>query len=69
MYQRARLGVGYLPQENSIFRGMSVWDNVMAVAELTEKLPRQAQGADRIPAGGAADRAAGQAERQLAFRR
>ena len=36
MYQRARLGVGYLPQENSIFRGMSVWDNVMAVAELTE---------------------------------
>jgi lipopolysaccharide export system ATP-binding protein len=37
MYQRARLGVGYLPQENSIFRGMSVWDNVMSVAELTEK--------------------------------
>jgi lipopolysaccharide export system ATP-binding protein len=36
MYQRARLGAGYLPQENSIFRGMSVWDNVMAVAELTE---------------------------------
>ncbi len=36
MYQRARLGVGYLPQENSIFRGMSVWDNVMSVAELTE---------------------------------
>ena len=39
MYQRARLGVGYLPQENSIFRGMSVWDNVMSVAELTEKSP------------------------------
>jgi lipopolysaccharide export system ATP-binding protein len=37
MYQRARLGVGYLPQENSIFRGMSVYDNVMSVAELTEK--------------------------------
>ncbi|HVY88867.1 MAG TPA: LPS export ABC transporter ATP-binding protein [Hyphomonadaceae bacterium] len=36
MYQRARLGVGYLPQENSIFRGMSVYDNVMSVAELTE---------------------------------
>jgi lipopolysaccharide export system ATP-binding protein len=36
MYQRSRLGVGYLPQENSIFRGMSVWDNVMSVAELTE---------------------------------
>jgi lipopolysaccharide export system ATP-binding protein len=37
MYQRARLGVGYLPQENSIFRGMSVWDNIMSVAELTER--------------------------------
>ncbi|MEZ5936787.1 MAG: LPS export ABC transporter ATP-binding protein [Hyphomonadaceae bacterium] len=37
MYQRARLGVGYLPQENSIFRGMSVFENVMSVAELTEK--------------------------------
>ncbi len=36
MYQRARLGVGYLPQESSIFRGMSVYENVMAVAELTE---------------------------------
>jgi len=39
MYQRARLGVGYLPQENSVFRGMSVYDNVMSVAELTEKTP------------------------------
>jgi lipopolysaccharide export system ATP-binding protein len=37
MYQRARLGIGYLPQESSIFRGMSVYENVMAVAELTEK--------------------------------
>lgn len=37
MYQRARLGVGYLPQENSIFRGMTVEQNVMSVAELTEK--------------------------------
>ncbi|MEM6627301.1 MAG: LPS export ABC transporter ATP-binding protein [Pseudomonadota bacterium] len=37
MYQRARLGVGYLPQETSIFRGMSVEENVMSVAELTEK--------------------------------
>jgi len=36
MYQRARLGVGYLPQESSIFRGLSVYENVMAVAELTE---------------------------------
>ena len=37
MYQRARLGVGYLPQESSIFRGLSVFDNIMAVAELTER--------------------------------
>ncbi|MFC6198722.1 LPS export ABC transporter ATP-binding protein [Ponticaulis profundi] len=37
MYQRARLGVGYLPQETSIFRGMTVEENVMSVVELTEK--------------------------------
>ncbi len=36
MYQRARLGLGYLPQEASIFRGMSVKDNIMAVAEIVE---------------------------------
>jgi lipopolysaccharide export system ATP-binding protein len=40
MYQRARLGVGYLPQESSIFRGMSVYDNIMAVAELSERSTR-----------------------------
>ena len=37
MYQRARLGIGYLPQETSIFRGMSVEENVMAVVELHER--------------------------------
>ncbi len=37
MYRRARLGLGYLPQEASIFRGLTVEDNVMAVAELSEK--------------------------------
>ncbi len=36
MYQRARLGIGYLPQEASIFRGLSVKDNIMAVAEIVE---------------------------------
>ena len=36
MFQRARLGVGYLPQETSIFRGMTVAQNVMAVVELNE---------------------------------
>lgn len=37
MFQRARLGVGYLPQEPSIFRDMTVEQNVMCIAELTEK--------------------------------
>ena len=36
MYQRARMGLGYLPQETSIFRGMTVEQNVMAVVELRE---------------------------------
>ena len=36
MYQRARLGIGYLPQEASIFRGLTVYDNVAAVAEICE---------------------------------
>ena len=42
MYQRARMGVGYLPQEASIFRGMSVEQNVMAVVELAEKDDKKA---------------------------
>ena len=33
MYRRAILGLGYLPQETSIFRGMSVQDNIIAVLE------------------------------------
>jgi lipopolysaccharide export system ATP-binding protein len=36
MFQRARLGVGYLPQEPSIFRGLNVEDNIRAVLEVTE---------------------------------
>ncbi len=36
MYRRARLGVGYLPQEMSIFRGLSVEDNILAVLEIRE---------------------------------
>jgi lipopolysaccharide export system ATP-binding protein len=36
MYQRARLGVGYLPQESSIFRGLNVEDNIRAVLEVIE---------------------------------
>lgn len=36
MYRRARLGIGYLPQESSIFRGLSVEDNIRAVLEVVE---------------------------------
>jgi lipopolysaccharide export system ATP-binding protein len=36
MFQRARLGVGYLPQEASVFRGLSVEDNIRAVLEVNE---------------------------------
>jgi lipopolysaccharide export system ATP-binding protein len=41
MYVRARLGLGYLPQEPSIFRGMSVEDNVLAVLETVERDPQK----------------------------
>ena len=43
MYQRARMGVGYLPQETSIFRGMSVQENVMAVVELRQRDHKKAR--------------------------
>lgn len=36
MYRRARLGIGYLPQETSIFRGMTVSENIRAVLEVVE---------------------------------
>lgn len=39
MYRRARLGIGYLPQEPSIFRGLSVADNIRSVLELIEPDP------------------------------
>ncbi|MGV6888793.1 LPS export ABC transporter ATP-binding protein [Rhodophyticola sp. SM2404] len=37
MYRRAKAGIGYLPQEMSIFRGLSVEDNILAILEITEK--------------------------------
>lgn len=42
MYKRAKMGIGYLPQEASVFRKLSVEDNLIAVLEMT-KLSRQQQ--------------------------
>jgi lipopolysaccharide export system ATP-binding protein len=42
MYQRAQRGIGYLPQEPSVFRKLSVEDNIMAVLEMT-KLSKEEQ--------------------------
>lgn len=42
MYKRAQLGIGYLPQESSIFRKLSVQDNISAVLEM-KSLPRRQQ--------------------------
>ena len=41
LYMRARMGVGYLPQESSVFRQLSVEDNIMAMLEVSEKNPQK----------------------------
>lgn len=46
MYRRARLGIGYLPQEMSIFRGLSVEDNIRAILEIA--VPDRATRAARL---------------------
>ena len=46
MYERAKLGVGYLPQEPSVFRKLSVADNIMLVLELREDLDRKGREAE-----------------------
>ena len=43
VYKRARAGVGYLPQEASVFRKLSVEDNIMAVLEMTKLTRRERQ--------------------------
>ena len=37
MYRRAKLGIGYLPQERSIFQGLNVEDNILSILEIVEK--------------------------------
>lgn len=46
MYRRARMGIGYLPQEMSIFRGLTVEQNIMAVLEVV--LPQAHRRRDRL---------------------
>jgi lipopolysaccharide export system ATP-binding protein len=46
MHQRARRGLGYLPQEASIFRRLSVADNIMAILELRADLDREGRRAE-----------------------
>jgi lipopolysaccharide export system ATP-binding protein len=46
MYRRAALGLGYLPQETSIFRGLTIEQNIMAVLEVSE--PDKARRAERL---------------------
>jgi lipopolysaccharide export system ATP-binding protein len=45
MYRRARLGIGYLPQEASIFRGLTAEENIRATAELVEPDPGRLEAA------------------------
>lgn len=46
MYRRAKLGIGYLPQEMSIFRGLSVEDNIKAILEIA--IPEKKKQRDRL---------------------
>ena len=41
IYMRSKMGIGYLPQENSIFRGMSVEENILSILEIVEKDKKQ----------------------------
>ena len=44
MYKRAQMGIGYLPQEASVFRKLSVEDNIIAVLEMTRPSEKRTEG-------------------------
>ena len=69
MYQRARLGIGYLPQEASIFRGLNVEDNIRSVLEVVEPDPQDARARSRRAARRVQHRAAAQVALDRAVRR
>ena len=69
MFQRARLGVGYLPQEASIFRGLNVEDNIRAVLEVDRAESRRARGDARISARRVRHRSGAQGAFDFALRR
>lgn len=48
MYRRAQLGIGYLPQEMSIFRGLSVQDNIAAILDIS--VPHRHKRRERLEA-------------------
>ncbi len=41
LYERARLGLSYLPQESSVFKKLSVWDNLLMILQYTDRSPAQ----------------------------
>ena len=69
MYQRARLGIGYLPQEASIFRGLNVEDNIRAVLEVVEPDRRRREADLNALAGGVQHRPRAQNADHRAVRR
>ena len=51
MYKRAQLGLGYLPQEASVFRKLSVEDNIKAILEMTKHAKKGTKGKTGSPSG------------------
>ena len=51
IHQRAKLGISYLPQQTSIFRGLTVYENLLAIAQITKKgIAKQQEVVERLMA-------------------